>query len=836
MIEQMNREFNFVLQYPLPPASFKALGIDHFETKILIFQKKSQHLDERPYVHDAFVSGFIEDLFNSHIAPLKQKNKEHRAKMLLESAKDKDGFDYQVNKLLYQVKTNKKTAPDYARCLEKVNALKTQEKPYDLTWPEWEKAKLTPNKVIAYLRKVLKKQHLTEVDKIAFVKRDFGIALKAFSRKAKIELNKEQETQYWPLNDLILFDDLPLFQVAGAPFPQGLINLIQRKKREYRHQETPFNEMEKDKTIDAFLEDFRFTGKDGQQCRFNDIQEHDLSLCLQKKYSLLNWQMGSGKTAASYAWARFNLEKKALKNIFIISAAISINLTWVPFMKRHNENYILVSSLTDIQNLKPGMFALVSLSQLKDKTVTSQDKNKFPFRLYKFLREYLRKNSFRVGLVFDESDEITNPNSKQSKAVLACFRKVKCKLLATGTTTRNNITELYKQLELLYNNSVNMLCTCQTIYSEVRDKEKEISIQEKQNEDFFLKPFPADHGPNLFKACFNPSKATVFGIEKHNQDIYNQDSLTAMIKKTIITRLFKEIAGPDRYEIKSHILRQNDCEVMLYGKIIDELQIMIREYFESTGNERKDRMLQIIRQLNLLMKATSTPHTFKEYQDAQRSKQSAEVQNMPLFRHLTQDTGPELPNKYAYIENLVSERSAALVAIGCTTHEAVNMYYTRFVKRFPERQVFLCTGETAFAERNSLLKNFESSGNGILISTQQSLKSSVNIPTCNEIIIEALPWNVAKLLQFCFRFVRYDSQGKSFIHIVNYKDTIDLNLYALLMAKERINDFVKTLEFKDQSDIYGEFDVDLDILNSILSKTRDHEGKVKIEWGLQRVK
>ena len=164
MIEQMNREFNFVLQYPLPPASFKALGIDHFETKILIFQKKSQHLDERPYVHDAFVSGFIEDLFDSHIAPLKQKNKEQRAKMLLESAKDKDGFDYQVNKLLYQVKTNKKTAPDYARCLEKVNTLKTQEKPYDLPWPEWEKAKLTPNKVIAYLRKVLKKQHLTEVD------------------------------------------------------------------------------------------------------------------------------------------------------------------------------------------------------------------------------------------------------------------------------------------------------------------------------------------------------------------------------------------------------------------------------------------------------------------------------------------------------------------------------------------------------------------------------------------------------------------------------------------------------------------------------------------------
>jgi hypothetical protein len=133
------------------------------------------------------------------------------------------------------------------------------------------------------------------------------------------------------------------------------------------------------------------------------------------------------------------------------------------------------------------------------------------------------------------------------------------------------------------------------------------------------------------------------------------------------------------------------------------------------------------------------------------------------------------------------------------------------------------------------LKNFEASKTGILVATQQSLKSSVNIPSCNEVIVESLPWNVPKLLQFCFRFIRYDSTAKSIIHIINYKDTIDMNLFALLLAKERINDFVKTLEYKDQSDIYGEFDVNLDILNSIISKKRDGEGKVRIEWGRQKV-
>ena len=44
-------------------------------------------------------------------------------------------------------------------------------------------------------------------------------------------------------------------------------------------------------------------------------------------------------------------------------------------------------------------------------------------------------------------------------------------VLDTGTTTRNNIAELYSQFELLYNNSVNMTCWCDSIYHENRDKE-----------------------------------------------------------------------------------------------------------------------------------------------------------------------------------------------------------------------------------------------------------------------------------------------------------------------------------------------------------------------------
>ena len=49
----------------------------------------------------------------------------------------------------------------------------------------------------------------------------------------------------------------------------------------------------------------------------------------------------------------------------------------------------------------------------------------------------LRWNA-KIQFIFDESDNISNPSSKQTLSVLSCFRRCKYKLLTTGTSTRNN--------------------------------------------------------------------------------------------------------------------------------------------------------------------------------------------------------------------------------------------------------------------------------------------------------------------------------------------------------------------------------------------------------------
>ena len=156
---------------------------------------------------------------------------------------------------------------------------------------------------------------------------------------------------------------------------------------------------------------------------------------------------------------------------------------------------------------------------------------------------------------------------------------------------------------------------------------------------------------------------------------------------------------------------------------------------------------------------------------------------------------------------------------------------------FPDRQIFLIKGDISFNKRKSILDEFEETENGILVSTQQSLKSSVNIPTCDKVIIESMQWNIPKISQYYFRFIRFNSKQNKEVHFITYDHTIEQNLLALLLSKERINEYIKTLDFKDQEDIYNEFDVDLSILDSIIEKETDDEGhtKLTLSWGKQKI-
>lgn len=781
-IEDIKEHFDFIGQYKLPAEAFKQMGVKKFATKVVCFQRKAEATANRPYKAKFCTPAEMQARLDEV-----QKEREvlrHRLKQELIQSEDKT-FEFKVRKYLYEIRTQKSLKKYLGKALAHLDKLKNQKCPDGMEFNDWYRHhRITEPMTLSYLKKIIAKQSYKPIDKVEFVKTNYGFKLKAYSDKAKNKLN-HQKIKSWKLTEIVAGLDMS-YVTHGYKWT----NFVARKKYRYQVQGTAFSELKRNPEIDNYLRRFTFKNKEGKTCQFNKIQRHDLGLILQKDYSILAWQQGGGKSAGALAWAKH----KPMKNTFIVSTALAINLTWREVLKVNNIKFIQPKSIAEIESIQPGDFVLLSFEYLT--------------KYERHLKKYIKQTGGKINFLFDESDEITNSTAKRTKTTLNLFRRVKRKLLTTGTTTRNNIGEIYSQLETLYNNSVNMMSFSQNYYIEEYSKEDGISIKKRPNK-YYNQPFPAYYGQTVFRRCFNPSKSTVFGIQRQNQDIYNEPDLRALIEKTIITRKFREIAG-DKYGINNVLVRQDNAEIEVYKTIIRELDTIIPAYYNSTGNDRKNSMLRMMRQLQLLIEATSTPQLFSFYK------------------------GSGISSKAKKIFELIGDYNGK-IAIGCTSLDGVSWYAGQIRKLFPDRELFEITGDVNFGKRGNIIDRFEATEDGILICTQQSLKSSINIPTCDKVIVESLQWNIPKIEQFFFRFIRYDSKNRTEVVFVNYEGTIEVNLLALLMAKEKLNDYIKTLEYRENSDIYDEYDIDLDILNQLITKQKEEDGSVKIQWGEAQV-
>ena len=793
-VGRVNEDFSFIGQTRLAPHAFTSVGVDNFNTKIMVFLRRSQHIEMNPYNAEEFVS----------MAELKERVKKaremkHRLRLDLMRETNRidkeelEHFEYKLAKYMYELKAHARLNKHIDKAVALVTKFRNQKPPENATneqMKEWERKKLTTAKVLATIRKYITSQNVVPRKEVALVKTSYGFKLKQYAPR----LLDKVEHKAASINDLILDSTvLPMPEIATEENLRQIRiakRLIRRKRWLYDIQNQPFSDMETDDALAEYLDNATFVNKDGEVCEFTQLQKHDLNLVLQKRYALLNWQQGSGKTAAVYHRAKYLLKYGKVRNVVILAPAIATNMTWTPFLAINKERYRVIRTYKDLEDVPRGIFLVLSTSMVG--------------KLKRELMRFVKLTSRKLCLVFDESDEITNPSSQRTRHILAVFRRLKYKILDTGTTTRNNIAELYSQFELLYNNSVNMTCWCSSIYHENRDKEIECERNLHCGE-----PFPAFRGHVLFRACHCPGKATVFGIEKQNQDVYNKDELFDLIGKTIITRKFRDFAG-EKYKIRTHTVSPSKGEHEVYRVIIEEFCRICELYYNSTGDTKKDAGLKLMRQIKLLIKACSVPHLISGYY------------------------GDDYPSKTRYIESLI-RKIPGKVAIGCTTLAAFDLYESYIRERFPDRPIYVVKGDVAFKKRQSIVTEFDSTINGILICTQQSLSSSVNIPTCNDVILESLQWNIPKMEQFYFRFIRLDSKEMKDVHYVTYEDSVEQNLMALVLTKERLNEFIKTGEVKEQSEIFEEFDITMSVIDSLLIRSTDSEGKIHISWGSQRV-
>ncbi|WP_287662078.1 N-6 DNA methylase [Bacteroides sp.] len=793
-VANINSSFSFVGQTKLNPDAFDSMGVHNFSTKVMVFLRRSRHIEMQPYNADEFIP--MEEL-RDRVRKTRVMKQRIRIDLMRETNRidreELEAFEYRLSKYMYELKAHAVLNRHIEKAEALVSKFRNQKPPENATnqqIKDWERKKLTTGKVLGIIRKYITSQHSVPRKEVALVKTSYGFKLKPYAPRLLDKVTHKAAS----INDLILGR-------AELPVPETVTErnrlqiraaekLIRRKQKQYEMQNLRFADMEEDVNLKEYLDRSTFINKDGEACEFTTLQKHDLNLVLQKRYALLNWQQGSGKTAAVYYRARFLLKFRKVRNAIILAPAIATNMTWIPFLSVNRERFRVIRAESDLTNVPEGMFLVVSTSMLG--------------KLRRGLVRYVKQTSRKLCLVFDESDEITNPTSQRTRNILCIFRRLKYKILDTGTTTRNNIAELYSQFELLYNNSVNMVCWSPQVYHENKERE----IEEENNTDYGS-PFPAFRGHVLFRACHCPGKATVFGIEKQNQDVYNKEELSELIGKTVITRKFRDFAG-EKYKIQTHTVSPSDGEREVYRVIIEEFCRICELYYNSTGDAKKDAGLRLMRQIKLLIKACSVPHLIEGY------------------------SGDGIPNKTKYIEKLV-RKIPGKVAVGCTSIAAFDLYENHLRKCFPDRPVFVVKGDVAFKRRQNIVTEFDSTINGILICTQQSLSSSVNIPACNQVILESLQWNIPRMEQFYFRFIRLDSKEMKDVHYVTYEDSVEQNLMALVLTKERLNEFIKTGEVKEQSEIFEEFDITMSVIDSLLVRTQDHEGKIHISWGSQRI-
>lgn len=776
MIAGLNEHFNFICQVELDKNTFKHLGVENYKTKVLFVQKKSEYLENVGYNKDLLSGVSSGEIWEKYLKPVTEKRESIKQKVFLETVrggKEDANWQYKIEKLLYDIKRNPRISDLYAECCEYVSQYRNQKKPDHIAWDEWEKLKIRKPDVEKHLKFALRKQNPTKSKANRVIKNNYSFEL---------------DGEVLDINQEVLSNE-----VSTRTFDtKWMARLIEKKSQEYDTQNVSFEEMHPDREIAAWLDNFELSD-DEETIHLNDAQKRDINLFLQKRYSFIQWEQGSGKTLAGITIGKYRLEKKQAKNVFVVSTAIAIKNNWNDVLTQYGIDYCMIETLADIQNIKPGQFVLITLNMM--------------CKYHKFIKRYVKSICQKAVLILDESDSISNMDSKRTKSVLNAFRRLRYKTLMTGTSTRNNIAEIFPQLELLYNNSINMLSECPEIQE--RNKKNDNELEWEDNE-YYMKPYPAyKKGYRLFTASHIPDKITVFGVSQFTQDIFNADYLKKMINKTIITRTFEEITGKKLYEIKQVTCGMNDEEKHLYSIALDEFYKM--EYlFSKTGNSRKDAMLRILNQLLALLKICGAPQTLREYDQS------------------------IMPEKFKSVLSLLVDFQGERVAIGVRHIEVVRAYEAAIRKAFPDRPVFVITGnETTLKQRKKIVQDLKKTKNGILISTQQSLSASMNIDFVDKCIIPELHWNNSSMSQYYFRFIRYTSTRFKQVYFVTYENSIESNLLKMVLVKDKLNRFMKNQDVSDD-EIYDIFGIESDMLQNLMYKEKTDDGYV-IRWGDQKV-
>ena len=801
-LPEVTASFRALAQAPLDKDAFKALGVDGdvFRTKILIWQRASEHLPAKPF-EDVYTP-FDLNALRTIVAAARLEAE--RVAFQLERENDPHREERAAaRKMLYHIGAHPRLKRHLGRLSRVVAEVQNAQKPPAMTFDEWDEKRPTWPAALKQLKDTLKWQHLVEKSEVRLVHSRYCLRYKGYDAATRAEAalrnGDKPETGYkggWRLWELAALPHEVPQNVLGSEYAR----LVRRRVARYAANTVDLSLEPDPKEVERFKNmGFKKRVKGDNSfgplfselpnlvdCRLTDLQASDVARISARKYSFLAWEPGAGKTPSGFMW----LTTRHVTWRVVLSTANSVRVTWQAFFRAQGTPYRIIDSRQDLLAAKAHEVLLLTFDQLSNLSV--------------FVKRFFRRWQHSCALLVDEADALTNPDSSRTRVALNVFRRVKHKCLMTGTITRNSIHEVYPQAELLFNNSELMLCTAPTWFVE-----EEGELQELHN-PYWLRPFDAKNGYQAFCRTFSPVKTSVFGIGKLSQDAFHLEHLNRFLDAFRLTRTFAEIAGP-RYEFVSHSLMLDAAELEVQARVIHEFGSFL-PYFNSTGDAKKDAQLKPERQLRLMIAAASRAEMFPNFQGLEQASSK--------LRYVTRLLNSDLAGRRAMVGLL---RRTAFKKPFLT-------HWQRYLEAHTDRTVFVVTGSLSPEERQDVAEAFQTTPEGILLATQQSLSESVNIPDCDDVIVPELGFNLARLRQYFGRCVRFDMKNQTRIHLVTARNSVDANLLALLIAKERLNDIVKMGVAQSDATLCASIGIDESLLGELLTKEVNADGDVDIVW------
>jgi SAM-dependent methyltransferase len=753
-------------EFLLHPAAFKEYGCEHIGTKLFLIRTKLQADEIQGPVPLLNTSGrTIEDvlgewsLAGSQYAEFRLRASSLRARLTLDQARDvarhQDKIQaYTFHKYAYHLSRFNKTAADQAwqRWAEA-----HKPKPQAMRYEDWAEIRLHPETVLKETRAAVKRQNKKPLPLVRLSQTKQGLQLKGYNPSASSAL--AHQTKLWTWLDLEQTN--PDLQ----PLIENLSRLNQRPDKEKIHFATfnwqkvvernrrrlaawrrPIDQPPNPSTLtEVVLAYQELANQYGLPVRKEPLQEEKLAQIIDKPGALLAWQQGVGKTYAALVFCRIKAQrdrasKRRTGANLIVTSSLSVHMNWLPELRKAGRH--IITNKDELLTARSESWIVLTHAQA--------------YQLRNIIRR-LAKAKAITCLILDEADEYANHYSRRYRAVRTFSEKIRYRLLTTGTPVRNTAAELFNQLEIVFGGSPAFQCVAPIVVQE--DKEGNLLSEDNPH---YLEPYAPFRGYALFRRCHAPVKTTVLGQRRDIPEITNRQALATFLS-TIRSRLtLEDLLGRDPLQPQVVNIQATPAETALYEKILKETSTFIRRELDAAAlQSRKLNQLAIAHAIRILQQACSIPRKYPEFQGPNQAKLN-------------------------YILGRCLHSTHHHIAIGTLWKQAA-FQIANHLTTYSHNPVFVYTGEETMAKRKCLLEEFASAPRAVLITTQQALRSSVNIRCVSQVIAESLPWNFSALGQYARRFVRYDSDHPRVeLQLLVTQNTIEERILGLNIRKEGI--------------------------------------------------